>query len=293
MKENYMGKIILVTESGSDLTPDIAVKYGIRVVPMYVTFGEDTKEDGSFETEEIVEYYNKTGKVPKTSGSNVEDFQKMFDQIHEEEPDADILYIAYSAVTTVSYNSASVAKGEQEHIHLLDSKQVSGGLGASVIRMAKLIREHVEWDIHQAYEAAKELCEKTHFNFIPSNMDFLRAGGRVSNAVALCGNVLKIHPCINVEGGYLLAGKRYRGSLKKVIPELMKDFCEKYPINKKEIWLSFTPGFTEELKQHTRQIAEKLGFKEINWLPCKGVITSHGGPGALGITGFEDLSFVK
>ena len=52
-----MKQIILVAETGSDITPELAERYGIKMVPMHVTFGEETLDDGSFPAEKIKEYY--------------------------------------------------------------------------------------------------------------------------------------------------------------------------------------------------------------------------------------------
>ena len=57
-----MRKIILMTETGSDLTPELAAKYGVYVVPMHVTFGNETVDDMTFNPEKIREYYKETGK---------------------------------------------------------------------------------------------------------------------------------------------------------------------------------------------------------------------------------------
>ena len=53
--------IVLLAETGSDITPEIAAKYGIYIVPMHVQMGDITKDDGSFPPEEVCEYYEKTG----------------------------------------------------------------------------------------------------------------------------------------------------------------------------------------------------------------------------------------
>ena len=97
-----MSKIILVAESGSDLTPELAEKYDIRVVPMHVSFEDSTVDDGTFPPEQIVEYYQTTGRLPRTSGSTPDDFNLIFDRIHAEHPDSPIQYLAYSAITTCS-----------------------------------------------------------------------------------------------------------------------------------------------------------------------------------------------
>lgn len=58
-------EIILVAETGSDLTPQQAQENGIYLVPMHVTMGDQTLDDGSFPPEEVCAYYQKTGTVPK------------------------------------------------------------------------------------------------------------------------------------------------------------------------------------------------------------------------------------
>ena len=97
-----MRPIILVAETGSDITPELAEQYQIQIVPMHVAFDGETRDDGAFPVEDICEYYQATGKLPTTSGSTPEDFNILFDAIHEKWPEALILYLAYSAVTTCS-----------------------------------------------------------------------------------------------------------------------------------------------------------------------------------------------
>ena len=63
-----MNKIIILAETGSDITKEAAAEYGIRLVPMHVSFGSETKDDGTFPAEEIYGYYERTGTLPKTSG---------------------------------------------------------------------------------------------------------------------------------------------------------------------------------------------------------------------------------
>jgi hypothetical protein len=97
-----MKKIILLAETGSDVNVELAKEYGVEIVPMHVSFDTETLDDGAFPVEKIVDYYQTTGKLPKTSGSMPDDFEIVLDRIHAENPDAQILYLAYSAVTTCS-----------------------------------------------------------------------------------------------------------------------------------------------------------------------------------------------
>ena len=206
-----MPSLILLAETGSDITPEIAQRYSIRLVPMHVTFDTRTVDDGSFDPEEIRTYYRTTGKLPTTSGSTPEDFTVVFDAIHAEHPEAHILYLAYSAVTTCSYQSAVIAAEGRDYVTAIDTKQVSVGQCAVVVAMAELLEQHPEMTLEQAKAAAEDLSARMQMGFLPDNLEFLRAGGRVSNAAYLGSRILSLHPCIEILKGKRLATKKYRG----------------------------------------------------------------------------------
>ena len=122
-----MTNYIITTESGSDLPKEFIDRYNIYIIPMHVTMGDETYKDGSFPVEEAFEYYEKTGTLPKTSGSTPQDNTNVFEEVRAKHPDAHIIHIAYSAVTTVSYKAAQIAAEEFENIHLVDAKHVTFG----------------------------------------------------------------------------------------------------------------------------------------------------------------------
>lgn len=284
-----MEKIIILAETGSDLPKETAEEYGIKLVPMHVSFGAETKDDGTFSTEEIYGYYKRTGSLPKTSGCVPEDFIKVFKEIREEDPDSKILYLAYSAVTTCSYQSARIAidEGEISGVACVDTKQVSAGQAAVVIQMAKRLREHPEWDVERAAQEAESVSRSVKMCFVPETLEFLRAGGRVSNGAALAGSLLKIHPRIEIRDGCLQAAKKHRGTMMKIVPKLVKDYIEEQQLSKDEIYLIWSPGLEEKTRKAAEEAAYESGMKKVTWVQTGGVITCHGGPGAFGIAGFS------
>lgn len=285
-----MEKIIILAETGSDLSKEAAKEYGIKLVPMHVSFGAETKDDGTFPTEEIYGYFQRTGNLPKTSGCVPEDFIKAFKEIREEDPDSKILYLAYSAVTTCSYQSARIAidEGQIDGVACVDTKQVSAGQAAVVIEVAKRLRKHPEWDVERAAQEAENVSRSVKMCFVPETLEFLRAGGRVSNGAALAGSLLKIHPRIEIRDGYLQAAKKHRGTMMKIVPKLVKDYIEEQQLAKDEIYLIWSPGLEEKTRKAAEEAAYESGVKKVTWVRTGGVITCHGGPGAFGIAGFSD-----
>lgn len=282
-----MKTIKLVAESGSDITPELASQYDIKIVPMHVNFEEETLDDGTFSVQKILDYYQSTGKLPKTSGSTPEDFIKVFDEIHQEDPDAHILYLAYSAVTTCSYQSALIAAEDRDYVTCIDTRQVSVGQGAIVIAVAQLLQTHPEMSLEEAINASKELIDKARMCFMPDNLEFLRAGGRVSNVAFLGSRILGIHPCIEIQEGKLVATKKYRGKMKKVAKQLIEQYSEIYNLDKKVLWIIYTIGFSEEVRSCVEEAAKEQNYENIYWIQANGVITTHGGPAAFGMAGFS------
>ena len=282
-----MKKIILMAETGSDITPELAKEYGIYIVPMHVTFGDQTLDDGSFSPEKIRDFYKETGKLPKTSGSVPEDFTPIYDEIHEKYPDAQILYLAYSAVTTCSYQSGVIAGEGRNYVHFVDTKQVSVGQANVVIEMAKILRENPDMTIEEAVEKANDLVEHAKMCFMPDNLEFLRAGGRVSNVAYLGSRILNIHPTIEILEGKLMATKKYRGKMTKVSAQMIKDYAEHYNLKKDCLWIVHTIGLSDEVRKSIEAAVSECGFKESIWIQAAGVITTHGGPAAFGLAGFS------
>lgn len=283
-----MNSIILVAESGSDITKELAAQYGIRIVPMHVTFDNETLDDGSFPAEQIPEYYHQTGKLPKTSGSTPGDFIKVFDEIHEQYPDAQILFLAYSSVTTCSYQSALIAAENREYVTAVDTKQVSVGQAAAVIEVAEALKANPQMTLAEAVAKAEEAIAHAKMCFLPDNLEFLRAGGRVSNAAYLGSRILSLHPCIEILDGKLIATKKYRGKMVKVAAQLVRDYVASYHLRKDCLWLVKIVGLQDDVIQSVEQAAAECGFEKVRWIKAHGVITTHGGPAAFGLAGMSE-----
>lgn len=281
-------KIILVAETGSDVSKELAEQLGVVLIPMHVSMGAISKDDGAFPPEEVCAYYDQTGKVPTTSGSTVYDFESVYERIFAENPDARLLHLAYSAVTTCSLHSSELAiegKPYEQNVRIVDTKHVSVGQCAVVIAMSAWLDEHPDATLDEAAEVARTIGEHTKMCFIPKNLDYLRAGGRCSNAVALVGNLLNLHPCIEIVDGKLLAGKKFRGALPRIAPMLLREFVQKHDLKKEQIYFICTPYMEENVRTVLDAEAKALGFEKITWVKTGCVITCHGGPGAFGIVG--------
>ena len=283
-----MSKILLMAESGSDITPELAGQLGVFIVPMHVTFGGETRDDGAFPVTQMFEHYKATREPPRTSGCTPHDFEVAFGRALEENPGAQILYLAYSACTTCSMQSAIMTADGRKDIRIVDTKSVSAGQMAVVMRVAKALREHPEMTMDEAVAVANDAIAKVRMGFIPGDLDYLRAGGRVSNAAYLGAKILGLHPLIEIQDGKLISTKKYRGSMARVIAQMAREFPEQSGLGKGEIHLIYGDGLAEDVRHDAGRILTEKGYQIKGWVRTGCVIAAHSGPGSFGIVGFAE-----
>ncbi|MDO5418133.1 MAG: DegV family protein [Lachnospiraceae bacterium] len=281
-----MGQIILTTESGTDLLPEHARKLGIHVIPMHVVFGGESREDGSFPVTEVFDYYKRTRSLPTTSAVNPQEYIEFFTELRRTHRDAEIIHIAYTALASSTCQNAAIALEElgDERIFLVDSRNVSGGISLICEKAAELAAK-----AQDAAEVVKELESwilRARVSFLPNTLEYLKAGGRVSNAAYLGASLLKLKPLINIEEGRLVAAKKYRGVMGHVAFLYFEEFVEKNHLDRELLYLFYTEGFSMERMDELKKRAAELGFQKVLLTRCGCVISCHGGAGALGVAGF-------
>ena len=284
-----MTEYILITESGNDVPSDIAQKYGIRIAPMHVTFGGKCLADGTFPTTDVFEHYERTKELPKTSGCMPVDFQPIFDDLEANHPNAEIIYLAYSACTTCSYESALTAIAQyspelQQRFHPFDTKAVAAGGCLVVTEVAERIAAQPDIELSQLLAYVENRINRSRMHFTPGSLEFLRAGGRLSNVAFLGATLLNIKPTIELIDGKLTATKKRRGSMEKCVMGVVEDFIANEPKELDHVYLIWGAGLDQAIRDKVTARCQEAGFKDIRWIQTGGVIASHSGPGAFGIT---------
>lgn len=282
-----MRKIVFSTESGADLPGDLAQKHSIQVVPMHVIMDGTDYLDGFIPVTDIYDYYKRTKKIPSTTSTNSNEYHDFFTKIRADFPDCIIIHIGYTSRASSSFQNAVIAAEEFEDIFLIDALNVSGGLMAIVMYAVSVLDAEPSIAPAHLIEKIESQVPKSRLAFLPGSLDFLRAGGRVSNAAYLGGSLLKIKPLIELADGKLVSTKKYRGQMSSVVEKMMRDYLNKYTIDKKQLYFLYSIGLDEDIKKRVDELAGEAGFKHVTWIEAGAVISTHGGPGAFGIAGLE------
>lgn len=282
-----MRRIILSTESGADLPGDLAGKHDVQVVPMHVIMDGKDYLDGFLPVEDIYAYYRRTKKIPSTTATNVHEYQEFFAKIKADFPDCVIIHIGYTSKASSSFQNAMIASEDFEDIFLIDALNVTGGLAAIVMYAVTLLVNEPGIEPVRLVESIESIVPKSRLAFIPGSLDFLRAGGRVSNIAYLGGALLKIKPCIELIDGKLVSTKKYRGKMSVVAEKLMQEYLNEYNIDREQLFFIYSIGLDESIKQRMNEVATEAGFKNVKWIQAGAMISTHSGPGGFGVAGLE------
>lgn len=278
-----MAHIVITAETGCDIPASEAAELGIVLVPMHVSLGSRTIDDGELISAEMLEQCRQLGVLPKTSGCTPGDFQVVFDRIHEERPDAQILHLAYSAVMTCSLESALAAAQGRAYVTAIDTAHVTIGQGLVVRETSRWVAEHPGASVAEARAFAEGLSSRVRMAFLPGDLGYLRAGGRLSNAAFLGATLLKIKPVVELLEGKLVATKKLRGSMSSAALALVDYLVPREEPDLARIVFVKSPGLPDQVRALVSEHARDLGFQEVEWYDTGNVITSHCGPGALGV----------
>jgi DegV family protein with EDD domain len=269
--------IKIVTDSGSELSVEMAKELGVSVMPIYVRFGEEVYRDRITISDE--EFYKRLleGSVhPATIQPGPDDFIKVYEKIAEE---ADgIVSIHISSKLSGTVNSALQAKSMvKTHcpIEVIDSRTISTALGLITIATTESARSGKE--LQQVLEIAKDSMDNTNILCLLDTLKYLQIGGRIGKAKALLGTVLNVKPLISIKDGEVVPIGRVRSRSKGL--EELYNFV-KSAANLEDVGIGYTTTLDDALmvSQHLNSVFSKDNVKLMRLGTTLGV---HLGPGAL------------
>ena len=207
----------IITDSTSDLSDALLKKYDIDMMPLYIHMGDrEYKDRVDITPEQIYEWSDANNSTPKTAAPSIEDVIKVLEPYVQEEREIVFFTISSDMSTTVNVVQMAVEELDyEEHTYVIDSMNLSTGIGLLVIEAAVMAQEGKS--AREIVSTIEALRPYVRASFVVDTLKFLHRGGRCSATSALVGGLLKLKPCIYVKDGKMDAGKKYRGNIDKVI----------------------------------------------------------------------------
>ena len=276
--------IRIFADSTCDLSPELLERYHISILPLHVVLGEEEYLDGKDVTpDEIYAWSDANNQPPKTSAVSMEDVEQAFAAALD--AGDEIISFAISASMSTTANVMRLTAQEldaQDRITVIDSMNLSTGGGLLVIKAAIMAAQGATREA--IAERIYSLRDRVRASFVVDTLTFLHRGGRCSGVAALAGGALKLHPRISVSEGKMAPGKKYRGAMSKVVLAYAQDMEEELKTAVPDRVFITHSGCPQADIDAVRAYLESLHrFKEIYVTRAGGVISSHCGPGTLGV----------
>ncbi|MCR1822335.1 DegV family protein [Terrisporobacter muris] len=212
-----MKKIKIITDSSCDLNKDIIEKYNINIVPLNVSFGEDTYIDGELDKSEFYERMRNSKELPKTSCPSPDKFMQSY------EGDEDVIIFTIASALSGTYSAALLAKNmmleenPNKKIAVIDTETGSIAQGQFIIKAAKLVEEGKTFE--EVIDEIEKLKKDKFFYGSLETLENAIKGGRVNPLAGKLINALNMKVIIKVGDGEVKPIDSARGcnnSIKKV-----------------------------------------------------------------------------
>ena len=283
-----MSEFSIVSDSACDLPPEILREFDIRIVPLNARIGD----------EEYVDYPDERGIAPdalceklrsglpaQTSAPSLDLFTETFEDILKE--GRDVLYIGFASSLSATYNTGSTAakfladKYPERRIITIDSYSASLGFGLLVYLTA--IKKRGGADLEETAKYVEDMKFRVNHWFTVADLKYLRRGGRLSYARATIGIALHIKPVLHMDDdGHLTPVSKVRGRAQslKIISEKVAAMAVR---PEEQTVFICQCGCADEAAEVAEHIKETAGVREVIIGPIGPVISSHTGPGTMGI----------
>lgn len=282
-----MARVKIVADSTCDLSEDLIKKYDITIIPLNIVLDMKSYLDGVQMTpDEIYKWADKMNTTPKTAAPEMGYIIDVLEPFVKAEDE--IIFFGISEDMSVTCNSVRLAAEEMSYqkIRVINSQNLSTGIGLQVLRAAELAARGLEAEI--IVKEIEEARDKVRASFVIDTLTYLHRGGRCSAVTALLGNALKLKPMICVKEGKMGVDKKYRGKQQAVVRSYARDLeSQLLQADPRRVFITHS-GIDPAILDETYDYLESLDyFDEILITRAGGVISSHCGPNTLGILFYE------
>jgi DegV family protein with EDD domain len=268
----------IVTDSTSDLSPEIAKSLGITIVPLNVHFGEQTYLDGiEITPDEFFHRLTTEKNLPKTSQPSIGAFTEAYKSVIG--TDVEILSIHVSEKLSGTINSArgAIEQLPEAKIELVDTMGVSLFSGLVVMEAARAAIQGAS--LEEVKQVALAAIDRARVYVVLDTLEYLQKGGRIGKASALVGGLLSVKPVLTVKDGEVHPFEKVR-SRAKALQRIREIVEEGGPYVEIQVLYSTN---TEEASLLANDLQKHTPDSKILMVRVGPVIGTYAGPGAVGV----------
>jgi len=273
--------IRIVTDSACDLSDEELAQWGIGMVPLSIRFGDEEFIDRTeLSTDEFYRRLAASEVLPETAAPSPGAFVEMFNSMQANGATG-VVCINLSEALSATIQSARTAASTDEvsiDVRVVNSKQLTGGLGSIVLAAAKAGKDGASAD--EIVALVEELSNRTHVYATLDTLENLKKGGRVGGAQAAFGALLSIKPLIDLSSGEVVAAGKQRTRKRSL------DWVRQQIIDAGDNIenLAILHSNATDIDAFLASVADVPSIANARTNIIGAVIGTHGGPGIIGIT---------
>ncbi len=277
-------KIAISTESTLDIPKELQKEFDISVIPFLVILGDKSAADGEITPQDIFDYVEQTGNLPKTSAINEFQYDQYFSKLLRNH-DA-VIHLSLSSGISSSCSNAVKAASIMKNVYVIDSQSLSSGIALLAIYARKLANKGL--DPEEIVNKVERRVPYVQASFVINSLNYLYKGGRCSGLANFAAALFRIKPQIIVKDGKMMPQKKYHGRNDVCVTNYCHDTLEEF--NNPDLSIAFVTHShaTEEMQKIAENELKRRGFKKIYNTLAQATITSHCGPKTLGILYIND-----
>lgn len=274
-------KVIIASDSTTDLSPELIGRYGVRIKPLGVSLGGNGYFDGvDMDADTIYRHYEKTGELPKTAAPNIADLVAFFSELTADGSEA--VFFTISSEMSSTCSNARLAAEEVKGVYVVDTRNLSTGGGLLVVSAAEMARAGASAE--EIARACEAMTCRVDASFVIDNLEFLHKGGRCSALAVLGANLLRLKPCIVVREGKMSVGKKYRGKFSAVLSQYIADrLGDGSGIELDRIFVTHAGCDPEIVDACVAEVKKTADFGEVLVTRAGCTVSSHCGRNTLGV----------
>lgn len=287
-----MTDYIIASASTADTPREFFDEHGVPFIGYtYVMDGATCTDDSREATREEIYRKMRAGTLLTTSMINVFEYHDFFRSLME--TGKDVIYLDMSREMSRSFFNAREAAEQiaaeypAQRLYLMDTLCISGGLGLLLENMVRRKEEGLSFDEVIAWGESHKL--KIMHRFTVDDLNYLKRGGRVSNAAAMVGSLLAVKPVLYVpdDGTLTVAAKSLgrRAALLQIVEGMKRDLTAP---DGQEIHILHADCLADAEFVRDRVLAQFPTVAGVRITSLGVVIGAHCGPGLFTIFYFGD-----
>lgn len=273
--------IHIITDSTFCVDEEYKAKHNIKIAELTVLLDGKTYRENNIERwNEYYEALKNSKSFPKTTQPSPETFINLIEDIKYNDRNAEIIILTMTQTLSGTYNCAKMIAKNYKNVTVIDSENACE---ASLILLEEIVEaKEAGKSVAEIVELAEQLKPKIAVQFVPSTLEYLKRGGRISAIKSAIANLLNLKPILIERKGTLKIAKKCLG-VKKAIVDMINSFKGK--LKRLYVVYVYESKFLNEI---TEKAKAAFGYLKVKVRCVSPVVGSHIGIGAVGLATLEE-----